>query len=224
MFPDRQEITKYYQNVLATNDKQGVCCNPFYPEDQVAKEIALHSLSTLQPLSQYRIMPTDRILDIGCGAGADCFLAAHRGGPQSRVFGVDIVKDLITRANNLKDKFKISNIEFENALTPPLPYENSFFDLVLMNYSFHLFKDKAQILGEIERVLVNGGKAIIADSFTPKDQFSFSGIEDWLMGAGGAVSIKNFKILTNSTNLNVLNFVKVPETEIIGYMICQKKL
>jgi len=224
MFPNKEQIAEYYRGVLAVNDKQGICCNPFFPEDQIQKELALHSLSILQPLSQYRIKPNDSILDIGCGAGADCFLAAYRGGSQTRIFGVDIVKDLITRANSLKKKFNISNVEFKSATTPPLPYEENCFNLVMMNYSFHIIEDKAQILSEIDRVLVPGGKVIIADNFTPKDRFSSAEMENWFMFAGGAISVDDFKLLTNSTNLTVLDFIQVPESEIIGYMICQKEL
>lgn len=224
MFPDRKQIIEYYQKVLEVNDKQGVCCNPLFPENIVPEELALHSLSTLQPLSQYRIKPNDRILDIGCGAGADCFLAAYSGGSNTRIYGIDTVEDLITRAKFLKEKYNIPNVEFKSVTPPPLPYEGNCFDLVLMNYSFHIIQDKAQILSEIDRVLVPGGRAIIADNFTPNEQIHSTEIENWFMFAGGAISVDDFKLLTNSTNLTVLDFIQVPESEIIGYMICQKKL
>lgn len=222
MFPDRKQIIEYYGEVLKTNDKQGVCCNPNFPKNQLPEEIAMHSLSILQPLSQCKIKPDDQILDIGCGAGADCFLAALYGGAESKVYGLDVVEDLIARAKQLKEKFKISNVSFTCTDAPPLPYKTGSFNLVMMNYSFHLFQDKLRILGEIERVLVKGGRVIIADNFTPKDGFPSPVVENWFMFAGGAISIENFKILAKTTNLSVLDFVQVPETETIGYMICQK--
>lgn len=227
MFPNRQQIVDYYRKVLETNDRQLICCNPFFPVEDMPIDIAYHSLSTLQPLLKYPVKSGDCILDIGCGAGADCFLAAYRGGPQTKIYGIDIVEELISRANELKAKYEMENIEFLNAVIPPIPFESDHFDLVMMNYSFHLFEDKAKLLGEIFRVLHKGGKAIIADSFTPKEFRDSNEIKNWLMSAGGAIGVDNFKRLASSVQTIAIEFIReelphIPEGETIGYMICEK--
>lgn len=229
MFANRQQIIEHYRNALAVNDKQGICCNPLFPEDEIPKEIAFHSFSILLPLRYHKVELNDRILDIGCGAGADCFLAAYRGGPQNKIIGIDIVEELIARANSLKQKYDMQTIEFLMAAVPPLPFMGSCFDLVLMNYSFHLFEDKRQILEEIQRVLVTGGTAIVADSFTPKDRYSSAEIENWLLSASGAVSADDFVAIANAVHLKVSDFMQedlphLPKDEIIGYMICRKEI
>ncbi len=228
MFPNRERIIEHYRQVLATNDEQLTCCNPVYPVQEVPEDIAIHSLSTLQPLNHCAINPNDRILDIGCGAGADCFLAAYRGGRQTRIIGIDIVEELICRARELKQKHNLRNIEFIHAEVPPLPFENGTFDIVMMNYSFHLIEHKSSILGDIQRVLVTGGKAIIADSFTPRNLYTIAGEGNWFMAAGGAIAEEEFKALSKSSGLLVEHFIQehlpfLPEGQVIGYMICKKK-
>jgi arsenite methyltransferase len=227
MFPKKESIKEHYRQVLKTNDKQLVCCNSLYPAQEVPEEIAIHSLSILQPLNHCVIQPGDRILDIGCGAGADCFLAAYRGGPQTRVTGIDFVEELICRAKELKQKHKVSNTDFIHSDVPPLPFKCDSFDIVIMNYSFHLFEHKFRILDEIHRVLVNGGKTVIADSFTPKATKSTVDEESWLMAAGGAITENEFRKYAESSGLIVEEFITehseyLPEGEVVGYMVCRK--
>ena len=228
MFPTLDQIVKHYRDVLATNDQQLVCCYPLYPADEVPNEIAYHSLSTLEPLQYYSLQPGDSLLDIGCGAGADCFLAAYRGGPQVRVFGVDVVDDLIARANELKAKYKIENVEFLNGTPPPVPFGPASFDLVIMNYSFHLFEDKATLLREIERVLKKNGTVIIADDFTPKRLNHSEELDNWIMAAGCAISAEQFVTISASVGLDEISFINedlphLSKDEVVGYMICTRR-
>lgn len=227
MFPDKQQLIKHYREVLAVNDKQQMCLNPFYPKDKVPEEIAIHSLSTLQPLLKYKVRPGNVILDIGCGAGADCFLAAYLGGPQVKVHGIDIVEELIDRANALRAKYKLSNVSFTNCSAPPIQFPGDSFDLVMMNYSFHLFQNKGRLLSEIKRVLKIGGAAVIADSFTPKEYEESDPITNWFYSAGGAISVEEFNKLAAEIGLQIMHFSKaetedLPEGEVVGYVVCSK--
>ena len=227
MFPDKQQLIKHYREVLAVNDKQQICLNPYYPKDKVPEEIAIHSLSTLQPLLKYKVHPGNVILDIGCGAGADCFLAAYQGGSQVKVHGIDIVEELIDRANTLKAKYKVSNVSFTNCSAPPIQFPGDSFDLVMMNYSFHLFQNKGRLLSEVKRTLNIGGTLVIADSFAPKEYEESDPIANWLYSAGGAISVEEFNKLAAEAGLQIMHFSKVetedlPEGEVIGYMVCSK--
>ncbi len=218
------EIRQHYREVLAVNDRQRVCCNPTYPREEVPSEISIHSLSILEPLAKYEVKPNDKILDVGCGAGADCFLAAKRVGPGGRVHGIEVVDELVARANELKNKYGMENVEISAALVPPIPFGSEFFDLVMMNYSFHLFEDKAGLLHEIYGVLKNGAAAVIADSFTPKKSEE---IESWLYSAAGAVSETEFKRMAAVSGFGKVEFSRVEmpgnsPDEVVGYMVCRK--
>ena len=226
MFLKKERIQEHYRQVLKTNDKQRICLNSLYPVKEVPEDIAMHSLSILQPLNHCVIRPSDRILDIGCGAGADCFLAAYRGGLS--VTGIDFVEELICRAKELKQKHKMSNIDFLHSDAPPLAFENDSFDIVIMNYSFHLFEHKSRILDEIHRVLVIGGQMVIADSFTPKVLKSAADEENWLWAAGGAIRENEFRRFAEFSGLIVENFLREhlelsADGEVIGYMVCRKE-
>ena len=227
MFASKEQIKNHYRKVLLTNDTQLLCCNPEYPKQEVPEEISIHSLSTLQPLKHYIIQPGDRILDIGCGAGADCFLAIYRGGPSVEISGIDFVGELIARAKELQRRYKIQNIEFSHSDVPPLLFGDNTFDLVIMNYSFHLFEDKLSLLEEITRVLSENGKVIIADSFTPKALKSAGDEENWLLAAGGAITVDEFGVIAKKVDLIIEKFVPeqlpgLPEGVSIGNMICHK--
>lgn len=204
------------------------CCNPNFPDTELPSEIAWHSLSILEPLLHYRLRPNDRILDIGCGAGADCFLATYRGGAGVTAIGIDMVDELIERARELKAKYDIRNVEFINASTLPKALDSKSFDLVIMNYSFHLFNEKKELLREVAGLLKENGQLIVADSFAPKKLRPDQEVGDWLMRAGPAVSVAEFKTLAASADMEVIRFVRedtsdLPAEEVRGYMICGKK-
>lgn len=228
MLASKEQIKEYYRQVLLANDSQLVCCNPEYPIQEVPEEISVHSLSTLQPLKHHAIQPKDKILDIGCGAGADCFLVAYRGGAGVTAIGIDMVDELIDRAHELKAKYDVRNVDFINASPPPIALDSESFDLVIMNYSFHLFNKKKELLREVARLLKKNGQLIVADSFAPKKFRADQEVDDWLMHAGPAVSIAEFQTLAASADIEVIRFVRedlphLPAEDVVGYMICGRK-
>ena len=85
-----------------------------------------------------------RILDVGCGMGADCFVAANQVGAGGFVYGIDPLEEMIQQANNLKNIYKFENICFFVGLETPLPFEHGTMDIVMTNYSFHLFESKSR--------------------------------------------------------------------------------
>ena len=226
-FPAKEEIEKHYRSVLSQNDRQNVCLNPQFPRGQVESEIEAHSLSTLNPLSQIDITEGHTILDIGCGPGADCFLAARQTGRNGKVIGLDILGELIERARYLAQKYDYRNIQFMEYDCHRLPLPDGTIDVALMNYSFHLFMDKASIVQELHRVLRPNGKAVIGDSFSPKQIGFEENPDSWFCSAANAITYAELEALANQAGFLKCSFERVmlqgmPDDEVTGYAILMK--
>jgi len=108
-------------------------------------------------------LPSERVLDLGCGAGFDTLLAAQRVGPNGKIIGVDMTPEMIAKARTNAEKMGPANVEFFLGEIEDLPLPDASFDLVISNGVFNLCPDKPRVLGEIFRVLKPGGRLQMAD-------------------------------------------------------------
>lgn len=115
------------------------------------------------PFSLGPIDQGQTVLDIGCGAGVDTLLAAMLVGPAGNATGVDIVPEILQRAETNQELAGISNATFSHICDERLPYADNSFDAVISNGVFNLILDKAAALSEARRVLRPGGRIMIAD-------------------------------------------------------------
>ncbi len=103
------------------------------------------------------------VLDLGSGAGIDCFLAARQVGPTGRVIGVDMTAEMIAKARENAQRGGYGNVEFRLGEIEALPMANESVDVVISNCVLNLSPAKERALAEAYRVLKPGGRAVVSD-------------------------------------------------------------
>src|SRR5215210_5204362 len=86
-----------------------------YPEEWLEgiPESSIESFAgTSNPFSLGDILPGDRVVDVGCGAGIDSLIAAKKVGPDGRVIGVDMTSSMLEKARRAADEMELANVEF----------------------------------------------------------------------------------------------------------------
>ncbi|MDQ3101539.1 MAG: arsenite methyltransferase [Bacteroidota bacterium] len=115
------------------------------------------------PTETAGIKPGDTVLDLGSGAGNDCFIARNETGIDGRVIGVDFTPEMIAKAKENAKKLGFENVEFRQGDIEKLPLTSNRVDVVVSNCVLNLVPDKKQAFTEIKRVLKPGGHFSISD-------------------------------------------------------------
>ncbi len=105
----------------------------------------------------------DHVLDLGSGAGNDCFVARTQTGDSGKVTGLDFTEAMVQKANNNLQKTDFRNIEFVRGDIEDMPLSAASFDVVISNCVLNLVPDKPKAFSEIFRVLKPGGHFSISD-------------------------------------------------------------
>ncbi|MBV7530489.1 arsenite methyltransferase [Chitinophaga sp. sic0106] len=115
------------------------------------------------PTQFAKIKIGDTVIDLGSGAGNDCFIARHETGESGKVIGIDFTPAMINKARENAEKLNYNNVEFRQGDIEKMPVTANVADVVVSNCVLNLVPDKDAVMKEIFRVLKPGGHFSISD-------------------------------------------------------------
>lgn len=115
------------------------------------------------PTQFARIKPGDTVVDLGSGAGNDCFIARQETGARGRVIGIDFAEKMLDKARANAKSLGFDNVEFHQGDIDNMPLSDNLADVIVSNCVLNLVPNKSQVIGEIFRVLKPGGHFSISD-------------------------------------------------------------
>lgn len=171
---DTKKVVKEAYSTLAREQKKSCCACGGNPGD-VSKAIGYKEselgvapdadmgLGCGNPTAIGEINSGDIVLDLGAGAGLDCFLAAEKVGKEGKVIGVDITEAMTKSAEENARRYGYKNVEFRLGDIENLPIDDGSIDVIISNCVLNLAPNKERVFSEAYRVLKDNGKMIVSD-------------------------------------------------------------
>ena len=162
------------------------------------------------PLAHASLKEGETVLDLGSGAGFDCFLASNAVGQRGRVIGVDMTEEMLDRARKNAEKGGYGNVEFRLGEIEALPVEDNFVDAIISNCVINLVPDKKKAFNEAFRVLRPGGRLMVSDIVLKKKlpDFVLHSIEAYVGCVAGAVSKEKYLDAINSAGFEDVQVIE----------------
>ncbi|MCK5110480.1 MAG: arsenite methyltransferase [Arcobacteraceae bacterium] len=224
----KKSIVNNYAKIAVSNDDCGCntsCCggsinsndtsvNLGYSQEQLNSipDISNMGLGCGNPSAIASFQKSENVLDLGSGAGLDCFLASQSVGETGFVIGVDMTREMVQKARkNAKDN-KYQNVDFRLGEIENLPVKDNSIDVIISNCVINLSLDKQRVFNEAYRVLKTGGRLAISDVVLTKDIPSdMIDLDSYGSCIAGAVFIDDLKIMLQNSGFK--NIKITPKNE-----------
>lgn len=193
------------------------CCSAessLYPADLLATlpdgESSV-SYGCGDPITLASLQPEQTVLDLGSGAGLDCFFAAKKVGATGHVIGVDMTREMIERARSSAQRLGLDNVEFRQGFLENLPVNSGTVDVIISNCVINLAPDKSKVFSEAFRVLKPGGKLAVSDIVTdgPLPEAIKKSLSAWAGCVAGAVEAKEYIGMMKAVGFNNVSVTPV---------------
>jgi len=165
----RAIVREFYGH--AAEQPQAELCCPVRPDAEdlahIPPEVVERFYGCGSPVSAAAPRAGETLVDLGSGAGIDCFIAARRVGPEGRVVGIDMTEQMLAVARDCRPRVAralgYDNVEFRQGVLERIPLEDGAADVVTSNCVINLSPDKPAVFREIWRLLKDCGRTVLAD-------------------------------------------------------------
>lgn len=220
--PIHEAVREHYAERIKSNAS---CCGPassdccstdsnLYPADLLSTlpegESAI-SYGCGDPITLASLQPGQTVLDLGSGAGLDCFFASKKVGESGHVIGVDMTPEMIERATSSAKRLNLQNVEFRQGYLEHLPVDSNTVDVIISNCVINLAPDKSKVFAEAFRVLRPGGKLAVSDIVTDGllPEAVKKSLSAWAGCVAGAVEAKDYIGMMEAVGFTDISLVPV---------------
>lgn len=171
----RHTVREFYGH--AADEPQAQLCCPMRPEAEdlahIPREVVERFYGCGSPVTAATLVPGETLVDLGSGAGIDCFIAARKVGASGRVYGIDMTDSMLRVAHECRSQVASSLgydvVEFRRGYLEEVPLDAGVADVVTSNCVINLSPDKARVFREIWRLLGDHGRAVLSDIVADRD-------------------------------------------------------
>jgi SAM-dependent methyltransferase len=220
--PIHEAVREHYAQRITSNasccgTSSSDCCSTdssLYSADLLATLPAGESTVSYgcgDPITLASLEPGQTVLDLGSGAGLDCFFAAKKVGDTGHVIGVDMTPEMIERARSSANRLGLPNVEFRQGYLEDLPVESNTVDVIISNCVINLAPDKSRVFAEAFRVLKPGAKLAVSDIVTdgPLPNAVKQSLSAWAGCVAGAIEAQEYIQMMESVGFTNISLVPV---------------
>ena len=171
----RHTVREFYGD--AAEKPQAELCCPVQPDaadlEHIPKEVVERFYGCGSPVTAAALVAGESMVDLGSGAGIDCFIAAKKVGAQGQIYGIDMTDQMLSVARECQpkvaDALGYDAVEFRRGFLEEIPVDDAAVDVVTSNCVINLSPDKPRVFREIWRVLKDHGRLVVADIVSGDD-------------------------------------------------------
>ncbi|MFC2013043.1 arsenite methyltransferase [Chloroflexota bacterium] len=218
----RENYAKVAKQERSCCGSSGSCCGGSRTKQDISRQIGYTGgeLTTIpeeanlglgcgNPVALASLKTGETVLDLGSGAGIDCFLAANRVGKTGRVIGVDMTPEMLEKARGIARDEGYTNVEFRLGEIENLPVADNLVDVIVSNCVINLSPDKEQVFREAFRALKPGGRLMVSDIILLRElpDFIKDSIEAYIGCLSGASLKTDYLAAIGTTGFEEVNIL-----------------